>query len=291
MNAADFPSFAPPSDPHYAVVADAIHYLCAHAERQPALPELARAVQLSEAHLQRVFSEWAGISPKRFLQYLAQARARQALRSAADVLAAAHAAGLSGPGRLHDLMITCEAMTPGEIRQGGAGVTLHYGFAASPFGTALLGWTARGLSYLAFCAGDEAGRLAELVAQWPAAQRLQDEAGAAALIARIFPVVPQRGTLHLVLRGSNFQLRVWEALLRTMAGERLSYGQLAEQIGAPRAARAVGSALAANSIGYLIPCHRVIRESGVLGQYRWGSERKLAMQLWEEAGTAPAGGE
>lgn len=276
-----------PSARQYAVVAQAIRYLRAHAAQQPTLAELAAAVHLSECHLQRVFAQWAGISPKRFLQYLSKEHARAALRASADLLQASDAAGLSGPGRLHDLMVSCEAMTPGEIKSGGAGVVLGWGQADTPFGTALAGWTARGLCYLAFLEGDAAQRYAELCAAWPAAQRQCDDAQARALMARVFPGPLQPGRLHLLLRGTNFQLKVWEALLRLPPGQRVSYTQLAALAGAPRAQRAVGSALAANTLGYLIPCHRVIRESGDSGHYRWGEERKVAMLAWEAAASTP----
>lgn len=265
----------------YAVVARAIDFLRANAVRQPALAEVAAAVHMSEFHLQRVFAAWAGISPKRFLQYLTKEHARQALLASHDLLSVTAASGLSSASRLHDLMVTCEAMTPGEIKRGGAGVALGFGRAATPFGEALVGWTARGLCYLAFLDGDDARRMAELASQWPAAQRERDDARAQQWLDQVFAVTPQRGTLHLVLRGTNFQLKVWEALLKVEPSRVVSYTQLARMAGAPKAQRAVGSALAANTIGYLIPCHRVIRESGDFGHYRWGSERKAAMLAWE----------
>ncbi|MDP3702517.1 MAG: methylated-DNA--[protein]-cysteine S-methyltransferase [Hylemonella sp.] len=270
----------------YEVVARAIRYLRAQARQQPSLAELAQAVHLSETHLQRVFAAWAGISPKRFLQYLTKEYAREALRGAQDVLSVTQASGLSSASRLHDLMVSCEAMTPGEIKSGGAGVTLGWGQADTPFGTALAGWTPRGLCYLAFLDGDAARRRQELCAAWPAAQLDSDDRQAQRLLDQVFPDTPQPGRLHLLLRGTNFQLKVWEALLRLPPGQRASYTQVAAMAGAPKAQRAVGSALAANSIAYLIPCHRVIRESGDSGQYRWGSERKAAMLAWE-AGQAP----
>ncbi len=280
---------APPdtSARQYAVVARAIAYLRDHATRQPTLAELAQAVHLSEFHLQRVFAQWAGISPKRFLQYLTKEYACQALREAQDVLSVAQASGLSGPGRLHDLMVSCEAMTPGEIRRGGAGVVLGWGQGDTPFGAALLAWTPRGVCYLAFLDGDAAQRYQELRAAWPAAQLQADEREAQRLLAQVFPAAPQPGRLHLLLRGTNFQLKVWEALLRLPPGRRVSYTQLAGLAGAPKAQRAVGSALAANQIGYLIPCHRVIREGGDSGHYRWGSERKAAMLAWEAGRAGP----
>ena len=265
----------------YEVVASAIRYLREHAAQQPTLQELAQAVHLSEFHLQRLFAQWAGISPKRFLQYLTKEYARQALREAQDVLTVSQASGLSGAGRLHDLMVSCEAMTPGEIRSGGAGVTVGWGQADTPFGLALVAWTPRGLCYLAFLDGDAAQRYQELRAAWPAAQLACDDTQAQRWLAQVFAQAPEPGRLHLLLRGTNFQLKVWEALLRLPAGQRVSYTQLAALAGAPKAQRAVGSALAANAIAYLIPCHRVIRESGDSGQYRWGAERKLAMLAWE----------
>ncbi len=269
----------------YELVAQAIRYLRTHAREQPGLAELARAVHLSEHHLQRVFASWAGLTPKRFLQYLSKEHALQSLRKAQDVLGAAQASGLSGPGRLHDLMVSCEAMTPGEIRRGGAGVVVGWGEAGTPFGQVLVGWTPRGICYLAFLDEDAASRRAELQTAWPAAELRRDDDEARRLMARVFPVTPQPGRLHLLLRGTNFQIKVWEALLRLPPGRRVSYTQLAALAGTPRAQRAVGSALAANTIGFLIPCHRVIRESGESGHYRWGDERKSAMLLWE-AGTS-----
>lgn len=271
----------------YEVVARAILYLRAQALQQPSLAEVAQAVHLSEYHLQRVFAAWAGISPKRFLQYLTKEYAREALREAQDVLSVTQASGLSSASRLHDLMVSCEAMTPGEIKSGGAGVTLGWGQADTPFGTALAGWTPRGLCYLAFLDGDAARRQQELCAAWPAAQLQRDDTQARRLLEQVFPGTPLPGRLHLLLRGTNFQLKVWEALLRLPPGRRVSYTQLAALAGTPKAQRAVGSALAANPIAYLIPCHRVIRESGDSGLYRWGGERKAAMLAWE-AGRNPS---
>lgn len=265
----------------YAVVARAIDYLRRHALQQPSLAEVAQAVHLSEFHLQRVFAAWAGISPKRFLQYLTKEHALQALQASQDLLSATVASGLSSAGRLHDLMVSCEAMTPGEIRRGGAGLSLVWGQALTPFGAALVGWTPRGLCYLAFLEGDAPARQAELQARWPAAQYKRDDAQAQQWMDRVFTRTPQPGALHLVLRGTNFQLKVWEALLRVEPSRVVSYSQLAQLAGVPKAQRAVGSALAANTIGYLIPCHRVIRETGEVGQYRWGPERKAAMLAWE----------
>lgn len=278
---------APRSEQHYAAVARAITFIRANAARQPELAEIAAAAGLSEFHLQRLFSAWAGLSPKRFLQYLTKEHAREALRASADVLEAALDAGLSGPGRLHDLMVSCEALTPGEIRARGAGVELHHGVAATPLGDALFGWTPRGLCHLAFCDGDDNARLAALCQDWPAANFVHDDAGATALANRVFPAAPMPGRLHLLLRGTNFQIKVWEALLKIPPAMLVSYGQLAGHLGMPQAARAVGSAVAANTVAYLIPCHRVIRDDGSCSNYRWGVERKMALRAWE-AGRAKA---
>lgn len=269
------------SQHQYAAVARAIAFIRANAARQPSLAEIAGAAQLSEFHLQRLFSAWAGLSPKRFLQYLTKEHARQALRASAGVLDAALGAGLSGPGRLHDLMVSCEALTPGEIQALGASVELRHGFASTPCGEALFGWTGRGICHLAFCDDDQTEKLAGLLCDWPAARLVRDDSGAEELATRVFPATPMPGKLHLLLRGTNFQIKVWEALLAIPPASLVSYRQLAAHAGNPRAQRAVGSALAANVIAYLIPCHRVIRESGESGSYRWGDERKLALHAWE----------
>jgi len=277
---------------HYETVARAIEYIRGHASQQPALSDIAAAVNLSEFHLQRLFSEWAGISPKRFLQYLTKEYARQALRKSSDILSTSFDAGLSGTGRLHDLMVSCEAMTPGEIKAQGKGVTVHYGIALTPFGNALFGWTQRGVCKLAFCDGcdstDGSVLIDDLATEWSAATLQRDEEEAARLSQRIFyPETGKAGQapekLHLLLRGTNFQIKVWEALLNIGSSRVVSYSTLARLADSPKAQRAVGSALAANRIGYLIPCHRVIRESGDVGVYRWGSDRKAMMLAWEKA--------
>jgi AraC family transcriptional regulator of adaptative response/methylated-DNA-[protein]-cysteine methyltransferase len=270
---------------HYNVVAQAIVYVRTHADRQPELDEVAAAVGLSPFHLQRVFSAWAGLSPKRFLQYLTKERARHALKYEQSVFAVADAVGLSGGGRLHDLMVCCDAMSPGEIRSRGAGLEVRYGCGPTPFGHALVAWTGRGICHLAFrseCGPDwQNALLLELATLWPCAQRIPDELAAVALLADVFSQSSNGVTPRLLLRGTNFQLKVWEALLRIAPGKVVSYGELARRAGVPNAARAVGNALAANVIAALIPCHRVIRESGEIGHYRWGGERKMAMLLRE----------
>jgi AraC family transcriptional regulator of adaptative response/methylated-DNA-[protein]-cysteine methyltransferase len=268
---------------HYALVAKAIAFIHAHAHSQPSLDEIAAAVHLSPHHLQRVFTHWAGISPKRFLQFLTKEYAKAQLASSLDTLTVAEDAGLSSTSRLHDLMVTCEALTPGEIKSRGLGVAMTYGFASSPFGPVLAAWTARGITHFAFSTGAPSQMVGALIAEWPEASMQRDDAAAARLLERVFPRVPTRGTLHLVLSGTNFQIKVWQALVHTELGRVISYSELARRAGVANAPRAVGNALAANRIGYLIPCHRVIRETGIVGPYRWGTERKLAMLGWEAA--------
>jgi AraC family transcriptional regulator of adaptative response/methylated-DNA-[protein]-cysteine methyltransferase len=271
----------------YATIAEAIRYLRAHARGQPSLEEVARQVGLSPHHLQRVFSAWAGISPKRFLQFLTKEHARQLLRDSRDVLSTALEAGLSGPGRLHDLMVTCEALTPGQVGALGEGLAIRHGFAETPLGTVIAGLTPRGICHLQFVEADgreEAERA--LFAEWPRAAFHRDDARIAGLATQVFAGLAGPGPLALLLRGSNFQIKVWEALLRIPPGRVLSYGDLAAGIGMPQAARAVGSALARNRLAVLIPCHRVLREDGEPGGYRWGVERKLALLAREQAGGA-----
>ena len=268
---------------HYDVIAQAIRFVRSHALRQPGLEEIAAAVHMSPYHLQRVFTEWAGISPKRFLQYVTKEFARQRLGAADDSLSVALDAGLSGTSRLHDLMVSCEAMTPAEIRAAGRGVNIGFGFAPSPFGEVLVAWTARGVCHFAFCTSGQPEMIAGLSASLPDATLTADHGQAGNLLRQIFPERPTRGKIHLVLKGTNFQVKVWEALVHTEFGQVISYRQLAHQSGSPHAQRAVGNALAANTVGFLIPCHRVIRETGEVGNYRWGSERKMALLGWEKA--------
>jgi AraC family transcriptional regulator of adaptative response/methylated-DNA-[protein]-cysteine methyltransferase len=269
-------------DGSYEIVAQAIRFIRAQAQDQPSLGEVADHVGLSPSHLQRVFSAWAGISPKRFLQYLTKEHARLLLRQSRDVLTAAYEAGLSGPGRLHDLLVVCDAVTPGEVRGGGEGLKISFGFGPSPFGPMLLATTPRGICHLHFVEpGGEETALAALQAEWPRARLVADGPAAVETVRSIFGRTGPEKPLSLLLRGTNFQIKVWEALVRVAPGEVVSYHGLAALAGAPQAQRAVGSALAANRIAVLIPCHRVIRENGEVGQYRWGGERKSALLAWE----------
>lgn len=265
------------SHPHYDLVARAIVELTSGEEIS--LAALAERLDVSEFHLQRVFSEWAGVSPKRFLQFISKERALAALRADRDVLSASLAAGLSSPGRLHDLLVTCEGITPGEARTLGAGVQIRHGRHRTVLGDAFIGLTARGICHLRFITG-HADPVAELRAEWPEATLIADaQAARAGLDALAGRRVPTR----LWLKGTNFQIKVWEALLRVPEGALVSYSHLASAAGMPAAVRAVASAVAANPVAWLVPCHRVIRSSGVLGQYRWGPERKAALIGWEAA--------
>jgi AraC family transcriptional regulator, regulatory protein of adaptative response / methylated-DNA-[protein]-cysteine methyltransferase len=265
------------SHPHYRLVARAIAELSAG--EAPSLGTLAERLGVSEFHLQRVFSEWAGVSPKRFVQFISKERALAALKSETDVLSASFAAGLSSPGRLHDLLIGCEGVTPGEVRGLGAGLQIRYGAGDTPLGRAFIGFTERGICHLRFI-DEKTGAVDELRAEWPEATLIEDAAAARATLAAL---AGPRAPIRLWLKGTNFQLKVWEALLRVPEGQLVSYSQLAGFAGRPQAVRAVASAVAANPVAWLVPCHRVIRASGVLGQYRWGASRKAALIGWEAA--------
>jgi len=271
-------------NPAYETVAAAIRFVRSHAGAQPSLDEIACHVGLSASHLQRVFSVWAGISPKRFLQFLTKENAKSLLRESRDVMSAAIESGLSGPGRLHDLMVSCEALTPGEIGALGEGLMIRYGFAASPFGTMIIGTTARGICHLRFVeAGQADAGVTDLQTEWPHASFERQDEMAQQLATDIFSPFTAPRPLSLLLRGTNFQIKVWEALLRIPSGHALSYGDLAAMAALPKAQRAVGTAMAHNNIAVLIPCHRVIRENGEAGLYRWGAERKRALIGWEQA--------
>lgn len=273
---------------HYQQIAQAIEYLIAHQSEQPGLTDLSRHLGLSAAHLQRVFTDWAGVSPKQFLQYLTKEHAKRVLREQ-PVLASALDVGLSSGGRLHDLLITCEHVTPGEVRSRGKNLQIAFGCHGSPFGSCLLAQTPRGLCKLAFFDSAEAREhlIQELRQDWANAEITENTELTRASLAQIFPTPEVRPEpLRLLLKGSPFQLQVWEALLKIPAGQLHSYQQIADAIGQPTATRATASAIARNDIAWLIPCHRVIRNSGIINQYRWGATRKAAMIGWEMAATA-----
>jgi AraC family transcriptional regulator, regulatory protein of adaptative response / methylated-DNA-[protein]-cysteine methyltransferase len=269
----------------YERVANVIRYLDRHHTEQPDLTDLARGARLSPFHFHRLFSTWAGVTPKDFLQCLTLEHVKLLLREGDSVLDAALNAGLSGPGRLHDLCVTLDAASPGEVKSGGAGMEIKYGFSETPFGEALIGETARGICYLAFVDGQGRNGAGDLLAShWPNAKLHRADSRAEESSKKIF-ARPLQGQSHprlrAFVRGTPFQLRVWRALLRVPTGSLTTYGRLSAAINQPQAARAVGSAVGANPVAFIIPCHRVIRETGVLGNYRWDAIRKQAIIGWE----------
>ncbi|HSQ25633.1 MAG TPA: bifunctional helix-turn-helix domain-containing protein/methylated-DNA--[protein]-cysteine S-methyltransferase [Anaerolineales bacterium] len=267
----------------YALVEQALGYLEDHFQDQPNLSALAEQMGYSEYHFQRLFTRWVGISPKRFLQFLTKEHAKAALQDSLPVDQTAYVAGLSSPGRLHDLFVTCEAVTPGEYKARGIGLAIDYGFHPTPFGECLLALTGRGICFLRFV--DQGGReaaLQDLRTHWQKATLTENPQKTRQMIWDIFQLAERPDTrLHLYLHGTNFQIKVWEALLRIPYGKLVSYSQIAASLNAPGAARAVGQAVGSNPIAYLIPCHRVIRKMGVFGNYRYGPLRKKAMLGWE----------
>ena len=276
----------PQSD--YSVVRTIIEYLTANWREQPSLETLAVVAGMEPTKLQKVFTRWAGISPKGFLQALTLDHAKNLLAQSATVLETSYEVGLSGPSRLHDLFVTHEAVTPGIFRARGAGLLIRYGFHPSPFGTALVMATDRGLAGVAFAeAGEERASLADMTRRWPAADYLEDAAATAPLAARIFdrkewqPDTP----LRIVFIGSDFEIRVWETLLKVPFGRATTYSDIARHIERPKAARAVGAAVGRNPLSFVVPCHRVLGRSGGLTGYHWGLTRKQAMLGWE-AGVA-----
>lgn len=277
----------------YARIGRALAYIAeCWGTRRPDLAELSAACGMSEFHFQRVFQRWVGLSPKKFLGVVSLEQAKQALDAEADLLSASFDAGLSGPGRLHDLFVTYEAMTPGQYKRAAVGLTIRWGWQEGPFGETLLLETERGLCGLAFL--DRRGKDAvfrDMAARWPGARMVEDPDAIRPTFERIFaePAAPAedgRGRgVRMLLKGSEFQVKVWEALMRLPSGDYTSYADLARCLGMPKGgARAVGTAVGANPIAWLIPCHRVIRASGMLGGYRWGLPRKVAMMGFERTG-------
>lgn len=262
----------------YERLSKVIAYVDAHRGEQPRLDTLAKVAGLSPFHFHRLFSRWAGTTPKSFLKFLTAQDAKALLRER-DVLGAALGAGLSGPGRLHDLLVTVEAVTPGEWKAGGAGLEIRWGFHDTPFGEALFGLTSRGLCHLVFVESRPAA-LRELKKRWPRASLVEDRRATASVAAAAFA---RRGKVKLLLGGTPFQLKVWEALLRVPRGRAVSYAQLAAAVGKPRASRAVGGAVGANTLACLIPCHRVLQGTGAFGGYRWGAARKRALLARESS--------
>ncbi len=285
----------------YQRIAKAIAYIREHQQRQPDLEEIARQVCLSPYHFQRLFSRWAGTSPKRFLQTLTLARAKQLLSQQQPLLDTAYAVGLSSGSRLYDHFVQLEAVTPSEFKRAGQGLSISYGQHTTPFGRAFIAQTQRGICHFAFIGEQTIADLTQqLQDEWPQATLQADQAQAISTIENIFSrpasqlqsqpqSLPQSLPHNLAqplpvwVRGTNFQIRVWQALLQIPAGQIVSYGDVARAIGQPQAARAVGSAIGANPVAFLIPCHRVLQQSGKLGGYRWGPVRKHAMLIHEQA--------
>ncbi len=272
----------------YLRIEQAITYLEDHYKDQPSLEEAAANIGLSEFHFQRLFTRWAGVSPKRFLQFITKEGAKELLNQSENLLDTTHQVGLSSLGRLHDLFVTTEAVSPGEYKSRGEGVTIRYGLHASPFGKCLVAVTDRGICHLGFVQRGEGDAIDNLVSEWKNARMIEDHKSTAPLIEPIFDA-NSRGKLNLHLRGTNFQLKVWEALLKIPAGTVTTYEGLAERIGQPTASRAVGTAVGHNPIAVLIPCHRVIRKIGEFGNYRYGAPRKKALLAYESMNVNIAG--
>ncbi|MDE0680966.1 MAG: methylated-DNA--[protein]-cysteine S-methyltransferase [Gammaproteobacteria bacterium] len=278
----------------YDRIEAAIRYLARYRRRQPELADLAAHVGLSQSHLHRLFSRWAGVTPKRFLEFLTVQHAKKLLDNSESVLAAAYGSGLTGPGRLHDHFVTVEAVTPGEYRSRGAGLTIRFGTGESPFGPVFVAWTERGVCRVGFVAdGDVSAEKETLCRTWGRAVFEGDELMATALARSIFaaPFEAESRPLSVHVRGTNFQLAVWRALLRVPPGQVITYGRLAAEVGSAQAARATGSAVGKNPIGFLIPCHRVIRAGGITGNYAGGVTRKRCMLAWEASRQFTGGAE
>ena len=271
----------------YQRIETAIRFIEENFRSQPTLDQIAARVHLSRFHFDRLFKRWAGISPIQFLGYLTLDYTKRKLAESRSLLDAALGAGMSGPSRLHDLFVTFEAMTPGEFKRMGAGLEIRYGFHPSPFGSCLIARTNRGICHLGFAdGGSRPDALAHLMLAWPDATFVESQTDTRMITDRIFNSEPVEGSrpFHLQLKGTNFQINVWRALLNIPAGSFVTYQDIASYIGRPRAFRAVANAIAINPVAYLIPCHRVIAKSGLIHRYRWGAARKKAMVGWEAAG-------
>jgi AraC family transcriptional regulator of adaptative response/methylated-DNA-[protein]-cysteine methyltransferase len=272
---------------NYKRIEQAILYLEKNFQRQPELDEVAAIVHLSPFHFQRIFSEWAGISPKRFLQFLTVDYLKIKLEQSKNLVEVAEQAGLSSQSRVYDLFTTLEAVTPQEYKQHGAGIRVEYGFHETPFGICLIGVTERGICWLSFIHtdGDPLHEIELMKQHWHNSIFHQNQELTSSFIDKIFKQLKRPGSekLHVFVKGTNFQLKVWEALLKIPMGEVTTYQNIASTIQSPRAMQAVGSAVGSNHIAYLIPCHRVIRKDGILGEYRWSSVRKKSIIGWEMA--------
>jgi AraC family transcriptional regulator of adaptative response/methylated-DNA-[protein]-cysteine methyltransferase len=268
----------------YDTVRRAVGHISENWRKQPAVDDIAQAIGISVTELHHLFRRWCGLTPKAFLQAITLDRARTLLRESASVLDAAYEVGLSGPGRLHDLFVTHEAMSPGEWKTGGEGLTLHYGFHPSPFGVALIIAAPRGLAGLAFAdPGEEPAALADMQRRWPKARYVEDAERTAPLAMRIFDSNLWRPDqpLRVVLIGTDWEVRVWDALMKIPMGQTTTYSDIARKVCTVKAARAVGAAVGKNPVSFVVPCHRVLGKSGKLTGYHWGLTRKCAMLGWE----------
>ena len=272
---------------NYQRIEQAIKYLEENFQRQPELDEVAEKVHLSPFHFQRIFTDWAGISPKRFLQFLTVDFLKSKLQESKNLVEAAESAGLSSQSRVYDLFTTLEAVTPQEYKLKGSGIHIDYGFHETPFGTCLLGATDRGICWLSFVAVGKEPKteMEKLKEHWYNSVFHQNQVLTSDFVDRVFghEDTKAQGKIHLLVKGTNFQVKVWEALLRLPMGRVTTYQNIAERIHNPKAMQAVGSAVGSNHIAYLIPCHRVIRKDGILGEYRWSASRKKSIIGWEMA--------
>jgi AraC family transcriptional regulator of adaptative response/methylated-DNA-[protein]-cysteine methyltransferase len=267
----------------YARIAKAIDYIVAQRPRHPTLDEVAAHVALSPFHLQRLFKRWAGVSPKQFMSYLTLEHAKDVMRGSASVLDTTYEVGLSGPSRLHDLFVTHQAMTPGEYKAQGRDLVINYGFHDTPFGRALILATVRGICGIDFIDGADKAALKAAQDNWPLSRFVNDQAASELIAQQVFAISPKKKPLRLLLRGTNFQVQVWAALMRIPSGAIVSYGDIAKSIGQPGASRAVGEALAHNLLAYVVPCHRVLRSTGLFKAYKWQPTRRHALLAWEAA--------
>lgn len=266
----------------YERIAEAIDYITSHVNKQPSLDDVAEQLNLSPYHFQRMFSRWAGISPKRFLQTLTVNHAKALLKESTSILETSNELGLSSTARLHDHFVSLEAITPGEYKSSGEGLKINYGVHETKFGKAFIAVTDRGICQLSFMDDDNDSMfINELEQSWTSASIKESKKITKPYIDSIFSEDKEQQPLSLYVKGTNFQINVWKALLNIPYGKLITYGQLANLIGNPKASRAVGSAVGANPISFLIPCHRVIRSTGVIGEYRWGSIRKRSILSWE----------
>ncbi len=272
---------------NYRRIEEAIRFLEHNFQRQPELDEVAERVHLSPFHFQRIFTEWAGISPKRFLQFVTVDFLKKKLAESRNLVEAAEQAGLSSQSRVYDLFTTLEAVTPQEYKLSGAGIRVEYGFHETQFGLALIGATDRGICWLSFVPtdGDPRTELERMKEHWYNSVFHQNESLTQAFAHQIFAPANNPRKLHVFVKGTNFQVKVWEALLRIPMGNVSTYQDIAHRIQNPKALQAVGSAVGSNHVAYLIPCHRVIRKDGILGEYRWEATRKKGIIGWEMSRT------